>query len=493
MANRINPCTKKRKTVVVDLAENTVKPRCGTAQREFIEKTWKATKEDPSILKGIDWRRISHSKSFLSLTTKKNVSVDSFHVKDIFVWPHVIMPNYIPTCNRCEEKTHVDVARWSWVEHPKLLYGVQCHRCLDAVYYTCQMCGEFNACHEDTLRLDGEEITGVLNFRLSDGFAVDDEMYSFVVAHSTDTTTLTHQRITDLHSDRWVNLATMHHRAMLADKVKPLSKRGPIDAIFSDRPETPEQSKRKFLAWEHTKLHWKVVSAQKSFDVDVKFINMVQRKENRNSIGEMFEGIGKGKCQTLISKGIHSAKALLEHEGDDPSVKHRWKAIVQEHCDKLETWLACLKGKADEASTELDLHISIFGDVNFPKETENTAPAQEEEEAIEKPPSFSQLCDPSGCNCRVVSRQTINRIDMSDFQRRRPLQQAKMRAIKCGIWKLDWHYKLPSKTKVCTGHGKCFSPCKSALAVQNEDSSTVFSNFMRGQSPSKLQRKILCC
>ena len=492
MSSAVNPY-KRRKTVVVPVPK-TPKPRCGKAQAEFIEKTRGRAKDDPTMLRGIDWRLIACSSSHLSLTGAKKISVDSFYVKDIAMWmPHVVMTNCVPACNRCEEKTGVDVSRWSWVDNPKMLHGLHTHRYLDSVEYFCITCGkDFQAWNEDTLRMDGEEVAGVLNFRTSSNLAVDDELCSFVVAHSTDTTTLTHQRVKDLQSDHWVNMALACHRAVLANRVKPVLKTGPIDCILSDRPETERQKKRKALRWEHAKLVRAVASKQSSFDADISFTAIARRKENRNSIGEIFPGIGKGKCQTLIRHGILSAKSLLEHEGDFPAIKCSWKATVQKHHDDLQTELAHLKGKCEAALTELNLDTSIFGDVS----TNNTgnpspAPATAAEDEEEEKPRFSDLCDPTGFNCRVVSPATVNRIDMTDFVRRRSLQLAKMRSIKCKCWKIDWHYKLASKIKVCQGRGKCFSPCKSALTVQNEDAMTVFWKFCEGTESIETAKKDL--
>jgi len=486
-----NPYNKKRATVVVPIPK-APKPRYGTAQAEFIEKTRCNVKDDPTILRGINWRRISYSANHLSLTGAKKISVNSFYVKDIAIWlPHVLIPEYTPTCHRCEEKGGVDVSRWSWVAFPKILHGLHTHRYLDSVEYFCLNCGkEFQAWNEDTLRLDGEEVTGVLNFRLSSGLAVDEELYSFIVSHSTDTTTLTHQRIKDLQTDFWVNQAAAYHRAILANRVKPVPRKGPIEVIFSEKPETERQKKRKALRWEHTKLARQLASVQSSFDADVSFVSITKRKENRNIVGEIFPGIGKAKCNTLIRNGIRSAKALLDYEGDTPAIKYSWKGIVQKHYDDLETKLAYVKGKCEAALTELNLDISIFGDVSSDG-VENPLVTEVEEEPDEKPPRFSDLYDPLGFNCRVISRSTINRIDMTDFQRRRLLQQAKMRSIKCKCWKVDWHYKLASKIKVYTGRGKCFSPYKSALTIQNEDALTVFWKFYEGPESIETARKDL--
>lgn len=404
-----NPCTKKRAPVVGPLPKPP-KRRHGTAQAEFIDKARTAVEDDPTILKGIDWRRITYSTTHLSLTGKCKINVDSCHVKDIAMWvPHVLMPHCTPACNRCEEKSGVDVSRWTWVDNPKILHGLCTHRCSDSVECFCLNCGkDFQAWHEATLRLDGEEVTGMLNFRPSNGLAVDDELHSFMVAHSTDTTVLTHQRMKDLQADFWVSQASACHRGVLANRVKPVVRKGPIDAILSDKPETARQKTRKSLRWEHTKLDRQVAAEQSAFNADVSFLSIAQRKENRNSVGESFPGIGKAKCQKSIRHGIRSAKALLEHDGDIPGIECSWKSVVQKHHDDLECELEHLKGKCDAALTELNLDISVFGDVSQdenPPENPLTMDAEEEEVLY---PRFSDLFDSAGFNCRVVSRATIN-------------------------------------------------------------------------------------
>lgn len=173
-----------------------------------------------------------------------------------------------------------------------------------------------------------------------------------------------------------------------------------------------------------------VKAKQSAFDGDINFLNICRRKENRNSIGELFPGVGKAKCQTLASRGINTAKQLLAYEGDDPCIKCSWKAIVQKHCDTLESELAHLQSRCDSALTDLDTHISIFGDVSAAAAAP-TANQTAIQVINEKPPRFSSLRDPVGFNCRMVSRQTTNRIHMSDFQRRLLLQQGKMRCVKC--------------------------------------------------------------
>jgi len=105
------------------------------------------------------------------------------------------------------------------------------------------------------------------------------------------------------------------------------------------------------------------------------------------------------------------------------------------------------------------------------------APRQPEPTREVKHPSFSRLNDTLRCNARHLSKSSIDRIKITDFERRKPMIMAKMTSIKCQCYKIDWHYKLPSKTKVHQGKGKSFKPFKSAVAMQNEDVLTVFWKF----------------
>jgi len=254
----VNPCKKKGpcRTVVVESPAKVPPPRYRAAQHEFIQRTRRAISADPSILCGVDWRRIQQSSSFLSLTATKKISANSFYVKDIAaLLPHIVVPDYTPTCYRCNTKSGVDVGSFRWVENPKILCGLQSHRCLDTVCYKCRTChgAEFAATREEVLRIDAAEITAVLNFRLSPGFGVDEDLCSFIVCHSTDTTALCYQRTKDVHADRWVNCATVYHRAILANRIKPASRVQNAGTLTTQR-ENADQKKRRSLQFEHTSL-----------------------------------------------------------------------------------------------------------------------------------------------------------------------------------------------------------------------------------------------
>ena len=61
---------------------------------------------------------------------------------------------------------------------------------------------------------------------MSRGFAVDDELHSFIVTHNSDTTASIYERLKKAAADRWINDATFCHRAVLAKQVKTRNKNG---------------------------------------------------------------------------------------------------------------------------------------------------------------------------------------------------------------------------------------------------------------------------
>jgi len=71
-------------------------------------------------------------------------------------------------------KESADVVNTRWVKNPKVLYEIFTHKCLDTVYYRCLKCEkDFIGWNMESLKLDADEITWILNYRLSKEFAVD--------------------------------------------------------------------------------------------------------------------------------------------------------------------------------------------------------------------------------------------------------------------------------------------------------------------------------
>ena len=337
------------------------------------------------------------------------------------------------------------------------------------------------------MRQDAEETSGVMNFLLSKGFAVDEELCTCVVTHANDTAASMHQKLKKTIADNWTNDAAFCYRAVIGQRAK---KRNPnyldgtnqqsLDKHLAPLEVIPPAAKkerrlRSSLAHLEEQLEGAIAKASR----DVQFVDIFNKKKNRNKTGLPFKGIGREKCALLLTHGILSAKELLDCDGGSPAVLESWRDIVQAHCDHLERQVYMLRKRKEEAEEELKDELALqqtFGDPQ-PEDEDG----MEEQPAVTKTkpkpseiPPFSCLTDPTHCNARVISKSTVDRIKSSDCQRRKGIQLSKMRSLAGEVWKIDWGHKIAPKTKVHTGRGKPFAPFKSMVSIQNEDCLTLF-------------------
>jgi len=489
--SEVNPYAK-RKAPTEKLKPRPCKPRYGTAQAAFIEQTRVAIDADPFYFRTHEWTRIQcGGNRYTTMTHPKKITVDSFYVKDLAVWiPHLLTPNYVPTCCRCLSKVAVGLDTTNWVENPKVLCGVFTHRHFDTKCCRCADCkSDFVGWHPVTLRHDAQEIAGILNFRMSKGFAVDDELHTFIVTHNTDTTASIHQKLKKGVADNWINDATHYFKAVLSNRVK---KRNPnyLDGtnqraldrhleIVKDLGPAEKRAKRLRSLLAHAEEQ--LAAAQTKASRDVQFVDTFEKKKNRNVSGLPFKGIGRSKCLVLIKHGILSAKDLLEYDGGSPAILESWIDIVQAHYNNLTREVFILQKKKSEAEEELKDELALqemFGcdDDDKSEHSEPMDTVAEKEQRVPEPkiPTFSKLADPLHCDARVISKATVDRIKATDYQKRKSMQIAKMRSVTVHVWKIDWGYKIAPKIKVYTGQGKPCSPCRSVVSIQNEDSLTMF-------------------
>jgi len=457
-------------------------PRHGNSQAQFIDSVRIEIESglNKDYFAKRDWKRLTWATP-ASLVNTKKISPQLFYVKDLAVWiPHMLIPGCVPSCGKCLSKEGVDPNNFRFVEFPKIMYGLTSHRYLDSVYYHCGNCrGDFQACNPETLKHDGKELLGVLNFRLSQGFVVDEELYSFITTHGADTTTSIHQRIKGMHANRYVYEASCYYRAVVAKRVKPRNPKrvdgtnqSTLDSILVQQLElTRDQKRQQTLRWDLGRLELQLKSKKDVLDGDMHFSDVFRRKKNRNSIGELFPGIGKRKMLTLLEHGIYTARDLLHYEGESPSIKENWKNIVQNYYDNLSFEVSALERRIESVKTDLNLDVLIT--------TSERPDVEPEPEAEHRPPPFSRLTDPTRYNCRTTSKASIDRILMNDFQRRHPMQIAKMRATPAKVMKIDFHYKVAKKIKVFTGKGESFTPFKCAVTIQNEDAMTIYFRFLQ--------------
>lgn len=79
-----------------------------------------------------------HGRNTSLVGDDKSVLLDSLYCKDVAVWvPHLLLPDHVPTCPKCESSECVCVASSKWIKQPKLLYGIRSHRYLDTKMYKC--------------------------------------------------------------------------------------------------------------------------------------------------------------------------------------------------------------------------------------------------------------------------------------------------------------------------------------------------------------------
>lgn len=354
-----NPYAKAaRKTTVVP-PKKPPKPRHGRAQETFIRETRRAIDEQGSLFfASNDWDNISiGSSGHAGLINPKKLSPDHLCCKSIAAWvPHLIIPSFVPTCPKCLSKASVDVGNARWVENPKLLHGAFTHRHLDTVCHHCMQCPkDFLGWNMDSLKVDADKITGILNYRLSKGFAVDESLYSFIVTNNSDTTASIHQRLKKMAADEWMNNATCCCRAVLAQRVVTTgnnqryvagTNQQTLDHLLIDTSKfTPEEKRARNLRYKLTNVERDLKFKEEEAEKDILFINVFRKKKNRNQFGLPFKGIGRKKLLLLIDLGTCTAKELLEHDGANPLVLESWRDIVQACYDKLNTKVVMLRRK----------------------------------------------------------------------------------------------------------------------------------------------------
>jgi len=137
------------------------------------------------------------------------------------------------------------------------------------------------------LKLDAIEIAGVLNFRMSRGFAVDDKLHSFLATHNNLTTASICEMLKKMAADEWTNDATFCCRACLAKRVRTTNRNGSVfvqgtnqSALHSVLVPMTDQMKR-FRGDRHQLvcLQRELQAVEDAFDGDVQFVNMFKKKK----------------------------------------------------------------------------------------------------------------------------------------------------------------------------------------------------------------------
>jgi len=435
------------------------------------------------------------------------------------VWiPPLLIAGHIPSCPHCKKNTHVDVESARWVSFPKLLFGIKHHRYLDTKMYPCRACKcEFTGYNKQSLECDAKELVGYFNFYLATKYAVDDELYSFIVNSPDSSPARIAQHLQRISSDNYFNDYQHYLYAVRASKIKGTpsnvsrhDKRQPqIGAAIQQQIQREEQTQQqsamarlKTQLWgEMRNLRFKLISIEASLDVSadgparnkLDFRTLCEQKRSRNSRDLPLPSLGGGKLRKLISVGVHNAVELLDYEDINrvfysPRTRdaklYKWKAEAQECFDtkrrkraELVEAIAAKKDELKQVDSWTLIEESIAPAVLEGEDKLSDVEAMQPRAPQPKPPTelelFSEMTCPTGYNARFMSTSQVNSILETEFRHRKPMQEAKMMGLSGEIFKMDWSYKIAGKTYVYSGPGVCFRPYTSVLNIQNGDGMTL--------------------
>ena len=271
----------------------------GDAQARFIATVRSEIDSNPKAFFGNkDWSWITSPGGVncnLHGVEDSSLYADTFYVKDLAVWiPHLLIPNFRPSCPTCETNKYTShpESNLDWISRPKILYGLSRHRYLDTVYYLCKNCSKkFTGYNEASMHLDAKHLIGLFNYRLGNGYAIDDELYSFIISHSNETTASIYHRLGLLATDKWIDDSMFYYKAVTLKKVSEHSsppeeagkKQTTIDSYFEKGiKETSLQKKHKSAKNLLASVQRQLDSKVNSFEGDVDFIDIFRLKENRN-------------------------------------------------------------------------------------------------------------------------------------------------------------------------------------------------------------------
>jgi hypothetical protein len=196
----------------------------GIAQSEHIRKTWAQIDANPkTFFSNKDWRNIiPNGGRYVSLNDNRKLHVASFDVKPIACWvPHLLIPNFIPSCPHCGKCKYVDHNNHKWITTPKILFGVRGHRYLDTKLYYCRSCDKrFAGYNMKSLQLDSKHILGFFNFNLSHHFAVNNALYSDIVNSANQPMAQIYQRLAQNVTDQYLSDHQYYLYAVKCKKVK---------------------------------------------------------------------------------------------------------------------------------------------------------------------------------------------------------------------------------------------------------------------------------
>ena len=119
-----------------------------------------------------------------------------------------------------------------------------------------------SGCNVKSMEVDGLKVLGIFNFHLTAGCAVDEQLYSYIINHSSDHTAHIYRRIALMVTDEWMDDAMFYYRAVHDNQVRMIrgdarvveTNQTTVDAHVVPLNETPAHKKQRTLKGDLTRL-----------------------------------------------------------------------------------------------------------------------------------------------------------------------------------------------------------------------------------------------
>ena len=192
----------------------------GAAQHEFIERVRADIKNFPdTFFQKKDWRNITPPQGrYVPLNPDRLMAAEEFYVRPVAVWvPHLIIPDFIPACTRCESSVAVNVHKGKFIDRPKILFGVKGHRYLDTVVYHCNQCKRpFNGFTSMELKVNAKRELGFFDIFLQKDYAVEADLFSVIVNSHGKPTSMIASQLKQNYADSYYADSTYYYSAVRA-------------------------------------------------------------------------------------------------------------------------------------------------------------------------------------------------------------------------------------------------------------------------------------
>ena len=185
------------------------------------------------------------------------------------------------------------------------------------LYYCVKCKSHFAGYNKKSMQLDAHVYYAYFNFYLGSGFAVDDQLYRYLVLHaSTESTTVLARKLKGMAYEKYFDDYQLYLQAVGLEKILPLAKK--CKTIADYLPEAggmhpalvTATRKKNDLQNKLMRLRNERNGAQFRFEADYAFKFMLDDKENHNvhGRGNKMKGLGGTKMRKLIAHGIISTK-----------------------------------------------------------------------------------------------------------------------------------------------------------------------------------------